>query len=272
MTESTDPAKTTPNKWSSPKDARDEKEAGQYPNYWTHKTRSGHVFTLDDSKDGEHITLQHRGGSMIQFRPDGAVQFVSHNGQYNFVFGENRVKITGAYDVTVEGGGSLKVDGNYNVTVKGDVNMTTDKAFNVTAKSANYTIADNMDIQAKNVTQKIEGNMATQVNGNYALSADGPIGIKSTGDSLGLKASKQMGLVSGTELAMESGSKASIKGTTLALNSDGEVGVTGASTISIYGSETKLQTSQGPQHTPVSSLVMTPKAVPAKEAAPTTRA
>ena len=71
----------TPPKWNGPKDARQNKEAGTYPNYWAQRTRAGHVFIMDDSKLGEHITLQHRGGSMIQFMPDGAVQSISHNGR-----------------------------------------------------------------------------------------------------------------------------------------------------------------------------------------------
>ena len=124
---------TTPETMNFFKDARDMEGAGKYPNYWTHKTRSGHVFMLDDSKGAEHVTLQHRTGSMIQFMPDGAVQFTSHNGEYNMVFGAKRVKITGAYDITVEKAASLRVEGgDYNVTVpNGSVNYTIGKNFNI---------------------------------------------------------------------------------------------------------------------------------------------
>ena len=75
--ESTD-KKNTPPKWSGPKDARELPGAGKYPNYYAHKTRSGHVLLMDDSNGAEHVTLQHRSGSMVQFHPDGKVANTMH--------------------------------------------------------------------------------------------------------------------------------------------------------------------------------------------------
>jgi hypothetical protein len=60
------------------------------------------------------------------------------------VFGENRMKITGAYDITVDGAASLKVAKDYNVTVQGDINMTATKNFNLTAQNFNQTIRGNI--------------------------------------------------------------------------------------------------------------------------------
>jgi hypothetical protein len=222
------PAKTTPASWEGPEDARKMQGAGKYPNYWTHRTRSGHVFTLDDSKDAEHVTLQHRGGSMIQFMPDGAVHFVSHNGQYTFVFGENRVKITGAYDVTVEGGGSLKVDGDYNVTVKGKTNFSVGDDFNLTARNFNQTIRGNIDVVAKNRTEKIEGNIDQQAEGAQKITAKYGMTVKSTGDTLALGAKKQVGIHSlSDEIMMKSAKKTSLK-------SDEEIVVDAAGDLSLH--------------------------------------
>lgn len=193
---SNDPKKTTPNQWSSPKDARDMQGAGQYPNYWSHKTRSGHVFMLDDSQGAEHVTLQHRGGSMIQFMPDGAIQFVAHNGQYNMVFGENRVKITGAYDVTVEGGGSLKVDGDYNVTVKGDTKFAVGGNFNLTAQNFNQLIGEDISIVAKNRTEKVSGAISQSADGSQHIVSKKSMSIASTEDSTSVGATKLLGLYS----------------------------------------------------------------------------
>jgi len=145
----------TPKQWKGPPDARSEKGAGTYPNYHSQKTRSGHVFTMDDSDGAESVTLQHRSGSMVQFLPDGAVQFVSHNGQYTFVFGENRVQITGAYDVTVLGAASLNVTKDYNMTVQGNHNTTVNGDMNITAKNMNTVIRGNMDTSATNMPIKI---------------------------------------------------------------------------------------------------------------------
>ena len=91
----------TPPKWDETEDARKLPGAGKYPNYWAHKTRSGHVLMLDDSKGAESVTIQHRGGSMIQIMPDGKVHVRAQNGQHTVVFGENRMYVTGAQDITM---------------------------------------------------------------------------------------------------------------------------------------------------------------------------
>jgi uncharacterized protein (DUF2345 family) len=237
--------KTTPKKWNSPKDARSVKGAGKYPNFYTKKTRSGHVFTIDDSKDNEHITLQHRSGSMVQFKPDGAVQFVSHNGQYNVVFGENRMKITGAYDVTVEGAASMKVDGDYNMTVKGDANMTVQKDFNVTAKNFNQTVRGNIDVQAKNKTEKFEGSINTQAHEGITIQAGKALGLASVTDSVIIGAKKQIGfegkggdlrlkasgsvsvVASGGDVAIVASGKASMIGATAHVEASGDTTIKG---------------------------------------------
>ena len=207
---STDPADVTPKTITGPKDARDEKESGVDGNHYTRKTRSGHVFTMDDSKGGEHVTLQHRGGSMIQFMPDGCVQFVSHNGQYNFVFGENRIKITGAYDIVVEGGASLKVDGDYNVTVKGDVNLSAGKDFNITAQNFNQKIRGDVDVVGQNRTEKMEGNISQTTKGAQMIASKFGMSIGSSDDALALGGKTQVGIASGGELMTKSKGKTSI--------------------------------------------------------------
>ena len=130
----------TPEKWDSPKDARE--KGGEYPNYWVRKTRSGHVLMFDDTKENEHITLQHRSGSMIQLMPDGGFQIVSHNGRYDVTFGENRIKVTGAQDVTVDGDASYKTKGNYTATTYGDPATTIKGKQTGTAKNKSTTIAE----------------------------------------------------------------------------------------------------------------------------------
>lgn len=241
---SSDPKDKTPEKFSTPEDARKKEGAGKYPNYWTHRTRSGHILTFDDSKDNEHVTLQHRGGSMIQFMPDGAVQFVSHNGQYNVVFGEHRVKITGAYDVVVEGGGSLKIDGDYDVTVKGNHNHTVKGDYNVMSKNFNQTVRGNIDVQAQNETKKIEGNIATTALGAISTTAKMGIGIKSTSDSIGIRGAKQIGIESeGGELMLKAGGKFSVLASgEMAMATDAAFGIkTGAAMDVKSGGEMKFQ-------------------------------
>jgi hypothetical protein len=102
----------SPYEWDFPPDGRDGSMV--YPQFDGTRTRSGHVLIFDDTKDREHITLQHRTGTMFQFLPDGALHIVAHKGQFIQVFGESRVKITGAQDITVDGDASMKVKGAQN--------------------------------------------------------------------------------------------------------------------------------------------------------------
>ena len=81
-------AGSTPRQFNVDQDARSQKGGGEYPNYWSHKTRSGHSFIMDDSPGNETVTLQHRSGTAIQMRPDGGMTMTTHNGKYEVVFGD----------------------------------------------------------------------------------------------------------------------------------------------------------------------------------------
>lgn len=153
---------STPPKWDGPEDARKAKGAGKYPNYYMNRSRSGHVFMMDDSKGAESVTLQHRSGSMLQMLPDGKVNMTTQNGKYELVFGENRIKITGAYDITVNGNASLKVDGDYNMTVARNMNVTVEGDYNITSKNSKQTVRDNSVLTAKTMTNAIQNNISIQ--------------------------------------------------------------------------------------------------------------
>lgn len=201
----------TPPKWTGPKDARP--DGLKYPNYWTRKTRSGHSITYDDTKDKESITIQHRSGSMLQLMPDGALQMTTNKGKFEFVFGENRVQITGAHDVTVKGAASMKVEGDYNTTVNGNMNMAVKGDYTMTAKSMNTTVAEQMDTVAGSETKKIEGSSTTQVQGAATLLSAKGMTVGSIGDALALGAGTNLGMYAKGALAMKSDGKTSIKAT-----------------------------------------------------------
>jgi hypothetical protein len=204
------PKNVTPTDWSSPPDARD--TGGEYPNYNViAKTRSGHVIMTDDTKGSEHVTIQHRGGSMIQFMPDGAISIGAQNGMYQIIFGEDRVLITGAQDITVQGGGSLSVDGDYNVTVKGNYNTVVHGDMNLTAKNLNQTIRGNMDTTAKEMATNIEGSSKITSHGITTIASDGGLALLSTSDSISLGAKQNLGIYSGKKLMIEGGSSMHLK-------------------------------------------------------------
>ena len=204
-------AKTTPKDWGEYDDARKNKQSGQYPNYWVRKTRSGHTLIFDDSQGGEHITLQHRSGSMTQFMPDGAVKHVSHNGQQNIVFGEHRIWVSGAHDISIEGDASIKCKGNYNATVDGDMNFTAKGGFNITAKSMNQTISEQLDIAAGSKMEKIKNSSVTQVHGAITMTSKYGFTAASTGDSMALGAASDVAMKSGGQTVLQSGGQMSMK-------------------------------------------------------------
>lgn len=204
------PKNVTPAEWSGPPDARE--TGGEYPNYnIITKTRSGHVIMTDDTKGSEHITIQHRSGTMIQFSPDGAISIGAQNGMYQIIFGENRMLITGAHDVTVQGAASLSVDGDYNMTVKGNHNTVVHGDMNVTAKNLNQTIRGNMDTTAKEMSTNIEGSSKITSHGITTIASDGGLALLSTSDSISLGAKQNLGVYSGNKMMMEAGSSMHMK-------------------------------------------------------------
>lgn len=237
-------AKQTPPVWSGPKDAREHKDAGKYPNYQEFKTRSGHVMIYDDSNGAESITLQHRTGSMVQFMPDGAVQIVTHNGQYNLIFGENRVLVTGAQDITVQGTGSLKVEGDYNLNVKGNMNASVDGDFNLTAKNFNQTIAEDIDVIATNQTTKLSGNMLQTAQGNMMIGSDGDATFASMSGTISIGASKDVGIRSaGAGVHLQSSDDTNIKSESkLNIQSAGKMSLKSAGTVAAEGSYIHMNT------------------------------
>lgn len=206
------PVGNTPKEWKTPPDARE--SGGEYPNYYIKKSRSGHVFMMDDSEGSEHMTLQHRSGAMIQFTPDGKITFISQNGQYNIVFGENRMLVTGAYDVTVEGSGSLNVDKDYDVTVKGNYNMVVHGDMNMTVKNMNQTIRGDYHMTAKDMTMKMEGSSEISSHGISTLSSDGGLALASTGDSIAMGSKQAISIKSGRKMMIEAGSSMHVKSDT----------------------------------------------------------
>jgi hypothetical protein len=252
MPSSKDPKGKTPAKYNGPADARQHPGAGTYPNYYSHKTRSGHVILIDDSKGAEHITIQHRGGSMIQFMPDGAVQFVSHNGRYQFTFGEDRILVTGAQDIVVQGAASLRVEKDYNMTVMGDMNTTVDGNFNLTAKNFHADIGGNIDIVSKNMTVKTQGSMEFSAHQTATFAGHDGVAISSPEASVGIVAKDHVGvhaydavmiqsdgdmdIKSGGHVAIESSSETDIKsGGSIAQTAGGKMSIQG-SPVAIDGS------------------------------------
>lgn len=168
--------------WDLPKDNR---ETGlKYPHYDIKKTASGHTLIFDDTPGSESVTIEHRGGSLMQMQADGKVVFKAAGGVYQAVFGDSNVIVTGRQDITVNGGGSLKVEGDYDVTVAG--NMKTTIGGNMeTAVAGDSTTAvagDSEVVVAGNSTEKVGGNSEKLAN-QMLVAADSNIRMAGGGVS-----------------------------------------------------------------------------------------
>lgn len=231
----------TPPQWNGPEDARKLSGAGKYPNYEVKKTRSGHVFMLDDSKGAESITLQHRGGAMLQMYPDGKVQIRSQNGRYDITFGENRMYISGAQDITIDGAASLTCKKDYNVTAK-NVNLTTEEDLNFVCRNFNINASKKVDIQGESLTAKLKKNVGMLAQGVMGLFSKGgfssgssddsaifvgqkSVGIGANEGNLMLKSAAKMSFLSKSALAMRAdGGKMSISASSdVAVDADAEI-------------------------------------------------
>jgi hypothetical protein len=134
----------SPPKYSMPEDAR--KKPSEYPNYWVRKTRSGHVVMMDDTKGNEHLTIQHRSGTMMQFLPDGALHISTNKGRYDTTFGEQRTKVTGSSDLTASGVSIRAKAGE--AAGGGKVAVTADKDFELAASESATLVTNKMSVAA----------------------------------------------------------------------------------------------------------------------------
>lgn len=240
--------KRTPDSWDGPQDARELPGAGKYPNYYSHKTRSGHTFMMDDSEGAEHVTIQHRGGTMIQIGPTGTLNITAHNGQYQIIFGENRMLVTGAHDITVQGDASLRVDGDYDVNVNGNISFNSQGDFNIQAKNINSVARGNIDIQAKNRTEKVEGSITQQAQGAQTILAETGMTLGATTGNLAVMAGGLMSLVTKAgNLMLKAGAAIGIKAMGLiGVEAVGAVTVKAGGALTMEGTGTSSLCSAGP--------------------------
>lgn len=152
-------------------DSREDSRADNILNTTITKTRSGHVLELNDNEGVEHVTLQHRSGSLVQMQPDGSVRFVSQNGMMGFeINGEGYVKVTGAYNIIVDGGATLRAD-SYDVHVENDLNLTVGGTFAVAAKNMALAISDKYEMTAASASMRTTGNSVFTAGGKYYAGA-----------------------------------------------------------------------------------------------------
>lgn len=251
----------TPAKWNECQDSRTLPAAGKYPNYWCHKTRSGHVFMMDDSKGAESVTIQHRTGSMIQIMPDGKVHMRAQKGQHTVVFGENRMYVTGAYDITVDGSTSITSKGDFNINSK-NIKMTATEDMSINAKNLNLIPSEALSIVSQSMTAKIKGPaeiISTQ--GSMMIFGEKGFSAGSYAGETVLVSSGDMGLESKNgRLIAQSGSKMSLKsGSTLAMKGEGKLSLSSGSVVALDSDATiEMQSGQSEAPEEQKTITITP--------------
>lgn len=155
-----------------------------------HKTRSGHTIEYDDNEGNEHITIQHRSGSTLQFQADGSIRFRSNNGKMGFeILGEGYVQVTGAYTIDVKGGASMRVTNDLTVKAK-NIHMTADESFTTTAKNIISTAEDKNTTKGK-YTRVEGGSELNMAGGASTLTGEGSLKLKA--DRIDLNPSGSLG-------------------------------------------------------------------------------
>lgn len=208
--------KTTPKQHDTYKDARSDGEAGVYPNYQITKGVNGDVWMVDRTMNRESLTVEGPGGQGFQFKADGSVIMTVNNGMSQIIFGENRMIVTGAQDITLRGGGSMRVEGDYNMTTTGAINMS-GKAFNVVAESGNMAFGKGLDMAAENM--KISSVKSTQLQ-----SSEGTMNIQGAKGASMSSPEGQAGIGGGTGVVIGSGAE-------VAIHSEGQLSLKSASKI-----------------------------------------
>lgn len=220
----------TPTEWDTPEDAR--KNGGDYPNYWVRKSRSGHVMMLDDTKDNEHMTFQHRSGTMVQFLPDGGLQIVTNKGRYDVTFGEQRVRVTGAIDTKATGSISEKTEKHYNQTVYGDSAVAIKGSSVETAKNKNELFGEHHDVVSDSASYHSKSGTSITSAGAVSMSSRTGVTIGSSAGHVGMTGNKTAHLDSrlGTgvlsngpvEVANKGGAQIKLEGDKVYINSGRE--------------------------------------------------
>jgi hypothetical protein len=181
-----------------PADARD---GGMiHPNFNIIRTPTGHNIVLDDTEGHESVTVQHAGGSCIQFLPDGSTIFRSEKDNYEVIFGNRTAVITGKLNIVVNGDADMRVMGDHNLTVHGDMNLAVGGDLKtVVGGTAWTTIAKdrNEDLGGSD-TSFVNGNLEKTSIGNSYYGAYSDIKIQSAFTSVGIQANNDVRMWAGS--------------------------------------------------------------------------
>lgn len=133
----------------------------KYPYNNAIETESGHAFELDDTPDYERINLMHRGGSHLEFRPEGSVQQKIMNNSTRMI-GKDEV-------VHIKGNQLIYIDGDLTYKVGGSVTFQVEKDFAVSAKNISFNARGSWSGSAK-ISASLSGLLSSSLGGTTTIS------------------------------------------------------------------------------------------------------
>lgn len=225
-------------------------DKAKYLGNHVHTTEAGHMIEIDNSPGDRRIHIYHASGTFIEIKDDGArISKIVAKEQEYLEDGKDQ-KITGNFNLTVDGDVLMHVTGLMRTEVKGDYELIVhgdyrvksagnhfqetggDERVQVNGKTSHRSTGDREHITGGNNVESVGGNSTTTTTGD-AVNMTGGNGLMSTGGeqsiiaggSMGVGAAK-LGIASvtataikaGSTINMEASSTNTIKGSTIQLN------------------------------------------------------
>ena len=139
----------TDNGWTEPESAASTKYPPKYPYNNITQTKSGHMFEMDDTPQGERVRIHHRSGTFIEMHPNGDEVHKIYGNGYEIITKNKNVLIKGVCNITIEGDSLLHVKGDKKEIIDGDYNMIVKGDYNVIVKGEGSILsADDMTVGA----------------------------------------------------------------------------------------------------------------------------
>jgi len=167
-----------------------------YPYNNVTKSRSGHMFEVDDTLGHERIHQKHKSGTYYEIGPDGTYVTTVVSDRYTTVCGTDTVTITGDANISINGSVNLTINGNYNVEVNGNMSQTVKGEYKLKVGAAHKTevsgdIAENVvgkkdsvignglsnTVRAGGVKNMIAGGVEDTIAGDYTTTAIGSVSM-----------------------------------------------------------------------------------------------
>ena len=102
-----------------------------YPYNKATRTESGHVVEIDDTRDNERLSIEHRTGTFYEIDKDGNEIHRVVNDNYTVICKDNELFVGGKVNIKVLGDATLDIGGDLKADVKGKTDITGSESITV---------------------------------------------------------------------------------------------------------------------------------------------